>query len=220
MPRITPQARLERRQVLIAAAWRCAASKRFHDLTVDDVCTAAAVSKGAFYGYFSSKQELLLALLDEDSTELDRIIEALDRAELASVVRLRRFAQATLESAADRAREQVRADLWADILTMPDVRERLAATVQRRRTVVRGWVERGVAAGELVDLPTNATASILLALADGLLLHAALDAEAFRWPNIRRALDLLLAGISLPAGRTAPTESRAESVTVSQDHQR
>jgi hypothetical protein len=103
---------------------------------------------------------------------------------------------------------------------MPDVRERLANTVQRRRTVVRGWVERGVAAGELVDLPTNATASILLALADGLLLHAALDAEAFRWPNIRRALDLLLAGISLPAGRPAATESGAESVSVSQDHQR
>ena len=198
MPRIAPETRQERRQALIDAAWRCAASKRFHDLTVDDVCEVAEVSKGAFYGYFASKQELLLALLDEDNAEIDRIVEILDHADLDSIERLRRFARAVLESAADPARAQVRADLWADILTMADVRERLAAIVQRRRIVLRGWVEHGIARGELVDLPTNATASILLALADGLLLHAALDAEAFRWKNVQRALDLLLAGISRP----------------------
>ena len=150
MPRIAPEARQERRQVLIDAAWRCAATKRFHDLTVDDVCEAAEVSKGAFYGYFTSKQELLLALLDEDNAEIDRMVETLNHADLDSVERLRRFARAVLESAADPARAQVRADLWADILTMADVRERLAAIVQRRRMVLRGWVEHGIASGELV----------------------------------------------------------------------
>lgn len=37
--------------------------------------------------------------------------------------------------------------------------------------------------------------SILLAPADGLMLHGALDPSAFRWRNIRRAIDVLLAGI-------------------------
>jgi len=32
------------------------------ELTVDDVCAEAEVSKGAFYGYFSSNQDLLIAL--------------------------------------------------------------------------------------------------------------------------------------------------------------
>ena len=43
MPRIAPEVRWERFRVLIDAAWRCAATKRFSDLTVDDVCAAAGV---------------------------------------------------------------------------------------------------------------------------------------------------------------------------------
>jgi AcrR family transcriptional regulator len=207
MPRIDLASRLERRQALIDAAWHCAATQRFHDLTVDDVCAAAGASKGAFYGYFTSKQDLLLALLDQSAAELDRLIDQLDQADLGSLERLRRFAQAMLESGDDPARAQVRADLWADILTMADVRERLSRGIQRRRAIVRGWFDQGVARGELVDVPTNAMASILLALADGLQLHAGLDADAFRWANIRRAIDLLLTGIVKPAGHDASGET-------------
>jgi hypothetical protein len=95
----------------------------------------------------------------------------------------------------DAARVQVRADLWADLLTEDVVRQRLAEATQRRRELVRGWIEEAVASGELAAIPANALASILLALADGLMLHGALDPDAFRWANVRRAIDLLLAGI-------------------------
>jgi hypothetical protein len=53
-----------------------------------------------------------------------------------------------------------------------------------------------VRAGELVDTPANALASLLLAIGDGLSLHAGLDPGAFRWENISHALDLLLAGLA------------------------
>jgi len=46
----------------------------------------------------------------------------------------------------------------------------------------------------MVDLPANALASILLALNDGLMLHRTLGESGFRWANISRALDALLAG--------------------------
>ena len=68
MPRIAPAVRHERRHQLIDAAWRCAATKGFRDLTVDDVCATASVSKGTFYGYLDSKQALLLALLEDDAS--------------------------------------------------------------------------------------------------------------------------------------------------------
>ena len=111
---------------------------------------------------------------------------------------MRRFAQAMLSRGEDPASVQVRADLWADLLTDPAVRERLALATQRRRERVRAWIEEAVAAGELAEIPANALASILLALADGLILHAALDPGGFRWRNIRRAIDLMLAGIAAP----------------------
>ncbi|MGH7876565.1 MAG: TetR/AcrR family transcriptional regulator, partial [Candidatus Dormibacteraceae bacterium] len=67
MPKLAAATRAERRTQLIQAAWRCAARKGYRDMTVDDVCTEAGVSKGAFYGYFHQKQDLLVALLDDDA---------------------------------------------------------------------------------------------------------------------------------------------------------
>ena len=195
MPKLRPETRSARRQLLIEAAWRCAAVRGFADLTVDDVCAEAGVSKGSFYGYFEAKQELLLALLDDDSAALDAELERITREASSGVQRVRRFAQAMVARGEDSARVQVHADLWADLLTEDVVRERLAGSTQRRRELVRGWIEEAVASGELVAIPANALASILLALTDGLMLHRALDPGGFRWANVRRAIDVLLAGL-------------------------
>ena len=195
MPKIRPETRVERRQMLIDAAWRCAAVRGFRDLTVDDVCAQAGVSKGAFYGYFEQKQDLLLALLEDDAATLDDELQRITSASSSWVERVRRFAQAMLARGEDAARVQVRADLWADLLTQDAVRERLAEATRRRRELLRSWIEEAVASGELAAIPANALASILLALADGLMLHGALDPGGFRWRNIGRAIDVMLAGI-------------------------
>lgn len=60
---------------------------------------------------------------------------------------------------------------------------------------MRSWIEEAVQSGELVAIPANALASILLALTDGLMLHGALDPSGFRWRNIHRAIDVMLAGL-------------------------
>lgn len=195
MPKLRPETRVERRQELVEAAWRCAARCGFRDVTVDEVCAEAGVSKGAFYGYFAHKRELLLALLDDDAATLDAELAAIAQTSRSGVTRLRRFARVMLERGEDAASVQVRADLWAELLTEDPVRERMAAATGRRRDLVRGWIEEAVASGELVAIPENALASILLALADGLMLHRALDPGGFRWGNARRAIDVLLSGL-------------------------
>ncbi|HUK64660.1 MAG TPA: TetR family transcriptional regulator C-terminal domain-containing protein, partial [Dongiaceae bacterium] len=77
----------------------------------------------------------------------------------------------------------------------PHVRERFAEAVARRRLALRSWIEESLASGELDDIPANALASILVALGDGLMLHAGLDPTGFRWANVERALDALLEGL-------------------------
>ena len=192
MPKISDEVRSERRQALIEAAWRCAARQGYHAMTVDDVCLEAGVSKGAFYGYFDSKQHLLLTLLEEDAVEVDEIVADLSGRRMAPVERLRAFAEAMVEHASDPARIQVRADLWSAMLTDPLVREHFVETVRRRRSLLRDSIERSFDPGQLHQVPPRAIASCLLALADGLTLHAALDPTAFRWPNVRRAIDRML----------------------------
>jgi AcrR family transcriptional regulator len=196
MPKLAPAIRIERRQQIVDAAWRCATRGGFRAVTVDDVCAEAGVSKGSFYVYFDQKQELLLALLEDDAHAVDEIMRSLDRSRLGRVERLRRLARAMLERGEDPARLQVRGDLWAEMSADPMVRERFSESVRHRRAEVRTWIEESIEAGELVDLPANALASILLALGDGLMLHAGLDPEGFRWVNVRRAVDALLDGIA------------------------
>lgn len=196
MPRLAEAARTERRQQLIDAGWRCASRQGFRTMTVDDVCAEAGVSKGAFYLYFDQKQDLLLALLEDDAADLDAVMDDLRRSRVGGVERLRRLVRAELRRGEDPARLQVRADLWSEMSANPVVRERFADVVRRRRIALRSWIDESIEAGELVDVPSNALAAILLALGDGLILHAGLDPAGFRWANVRRALDAILEGIA------------------------
>jgi AcrR family transcriptional regulator len=183
---------------------QCAGSRRppgllartsWHGLTVDDICADAGASKGAFYSYFDRKQDLLHALLDDEAAAIERLLSDLAAQQLPAIQQLRQFAHDTLQRAADPARVQIRADLWASLAGQPATRERFAATVRRLRVAVRELIERGIADGELSEVPANALASILLALSEGLVLHGALDPKAFRWANVYRAMDAVLDGV-------------------------
>lgn len=198
MPRLAETARIERRQQLIDAAWRCASRQSFRSLTVDDVCAEAGVSKGAFYLYFEQKQDLLIALLEDDAARMARIVEDIRGSGPTGSDRLRRLVRAELQEAEDPARLQVRADLWSEMSSNAVVRGRLADVVRSRRLALRSLIDESIAEGELVDIPSNALAAILLALGDGLMLHAGLDPAGFRWPNVRRSLDAVLDGIARP----------------------
>ncbi len=200
MPKLTETTRAARRQDLVDAAWRSIARTGWRDLTVDDVCAEAGVSKGAFYGYFDRKQDLLLALLEDETARLDQLLVDLRAGDQPASVQLRQLARTMLEHAADPARVQLRADLWAALSSEPGVRDRFAAAVAAQRADLRALVEAGVASGELTAVPANALASILLALTDGLMLHGGLDQAAFRWQNIYHAVDAVLDGLR-PADR-------------------
>jgi AcrR family transcriptional regulator len=196
MPKIAASARLERRQRLIRAAWECAGRRGYRDLTVDHVCEQAGVSKGAFYVYFSGKQELLLALLADDASFLDQQMRELDDAGLSARERLHHFTGLMLARGDDPGRVQVRADIWTAMITEEAVRIQFLATVEGHREILRRWIREGIDCGDLAPITENALASILLALSDGLLLHGGLGPAGFRWENVRGAIDVLLDGLA------------------------
>jgi AcrR family transcriptional regulator len=203
VPWLAPEKKDERRRQIVEAAQRCVAARGFQSLTVDDVCAEAGVSKGAFYVYFEQKQDLLLAMVDDEAGEMDELMLELQRTHMSGVERLGRFSRAMIARGDDPARVQIRADMWAEMSSDPVVREKWAEVMNARRTWLRGWIEEAVGSGDLAPIPANALASILLALSDGLLLHASLDPASFRWTNIGRALDAILEGISSAGWRAS-----------------
>jgi AcrR family transcriptional regulator len=195
VPKLAPAAKELRRQNLLDAAWRCVARGGYRNLSVDDVCIEAGVSKGAFYTYFGQKQDLLLALLDDDAASLDHLLaEAADRS--GGAEQIRRFVAALVDRGADAGAVQLRADLWAEVSSNEVLRGRFLEAMQQRRVRLAGLIQDAVGAGELVAVPANALAAVFLALGDGLMLHRVLDPSGFRWANVRRAVDALLDGLT------------------------
>lgn len=177
------------------AARRRAAVEGWAAITVDEVCGEAGMSKGAFYSHFESKRALLYALIEEDGAEVSRILAKLEGQHAHPADRLEPLARAMLARARDPSRAQLLADLWAAVSSDAEVRRRVNRANRDHRAVIRRWVDEALAAGEIVAVPGNALASILLALNDGLVLHRTLDEASFRWVNVSRALEALLRGL-------------------------
>lgn len=196
MPKIGDERRDERRQQIMDAARAGLAAKSYSGLTVDDICAEAGLSKGAFYVHFPSKQSLLVALVRDDAYALERLIAELEAGERPAVEKIRRLLRALLEQGADSAHAQARTDALGAMLNDEEVRQEFVDSVRRSRQRLARWIDDAVTAGELTDVPANALAATVLALADGLMLHHAVDPTGFRWTNIRRALDVLFDGIS------------------------
>jgi AcrR family transcriptional regulator len=194
VPRVSESERPLRRKRLVDAAWRCLERGSFAELRVEDVCQEAHLSKGSFYGYFDSKRDLMFELVDDDMSVL--AADARDGTGGGGQARLQAFARSILFAGHDGARTQLRADVWAAAQADPALESRLRDGIARRRALVRGWVEDAIADGTLADVPANALASILLALADGLGLHHRLDPDGFRWENVRIAVEALLSGLA------------------------
>lgn len=200
MPKITDLQREARRQAFLDAALECLQARSFRDITVDDICSQANASKGAFYLYFPSKQELLFALLEDRNTSFQRTLAKLSQPGLSGHERLRRFARAQLSEAQHPAGAQLLADLWGMATTDTRAREILKRSATNRRDTLRGWIEQAISEGDVPTEPrlANALASSLLALADGLVLHQSLDPKAFQWKNVQALLDAAVPEAALP----------------------
>jgi AcrR family transcriptional regulator len=197
VPKLLERTREQRRRQLLDAAWRCIAREGYRDLTVDDVCADAGLSKGAFYSHFVSKEELLLGLIADDAASIARVAEDPATLQLGPVQRIRKVTESMLMQGAEPARVQLRADVWGAMQTYPAIRAAVTAVVAERQRVLREWVDEAVTIGEMsIDFPPNALAALLLAISDGLVLHYALDPHAFRWGKISKAVDGMLDGFA------------------------
>jgi TetR/AcrR family transcriptional repressor of nem operon len=67
--------RLTAKDKILEAALRLLLSRGYAATTVDEICEAAGVSKGSFYHFFGTKEELGLAVLDQFSARNARLVD-------------------------------------------------------------------------------------------------------------------------------------------------
>ena len=75
-----PDSTQETRTRILEAAVKVFATKGYHDTKVDDIVSESNTSKGSFYFYFPSKQDIFLALSDTFADLLEsRITQAMEK---------------------------------------------------------------------------------------------------------------------------------------------
>ncbi len=86
MPNTSPSH--ETRERILEAAVSVFATKGYHDTKVDDIVAESNTSKGSFYFYFPSKQDIFLALVDTFADLLENRLMERVRAETSGVARV------------------------------------------------------------------------------------------------------------------------------------
>ena len=78
----------ETRERILEAAVTVFASKGYHDTKVDDIVAESQTSKGSFYFYFPSKQDIFLALVDTFADLLEKQLRSRLASESSGMARV------------------------------------------------------------------------------------------------------------------------------------
>ncbi|MCV7014346.1 TetR/AcrR family transcriptional regulator [Mycolicibacterium madagascariense] len=175
-PRVTKR-RAQTRAKLLAAAFRVFADKGFGMVRIDDVCSAAGYTRGAFYSQFDSLDELFFTLYDERAEVIaGQVSEALldSTADVSSAIE-----RVTETLLLDRDWLLVKTDFLLYAARHPDTAERLAAHRSRLRDAVE---HRLNAVSDQLALPaplrdTADAARAVVAAYDGVAAQLLLDGD-------------------------------------------
>jgi TetR/AcrR family transcriptional regulator, transcriptional repressor of aconitase len=207
MPKVSQQYRDARRDQILNAARRCFLRDGFHGTSMQDLFAEAGLSSGAVYRYFASKDDMIVAIAEENMRGVVEMIHA-------AAGQPGRSAGAVLADVLEtvRARDaenglgQIALLVWAESLRSPAIADRLRVMVTQIRV---GLAEVASAhqrsAGLPGDISDDEFAALLFSIIPGYILQLALlgPAAAEGIPDTLRALCP-----SPPAGSPAPSPAR------------
>lgn len=195
MPRVSERYRDARREYILDAARRAFARNGFHATSMQDLFDEARLSSGVIYRYFAGKDEVVIAIVEDNMRQIGALIRAVtgERADGSFGAAL----AAAVEAIRDKHRENGLAGIgvqaWTEALRDP----RIGAAFEELLTGLRSELAEVVAQYQLTGaLPTGPSseslASITIAILVGYIQQLALlgpdavadTAEALRalWP--------------------------------------
>jgi TetR/AcrR family transcriptional repressor of uid operon len=165
---VDPAARAARRRQILDAARACFAARGFHAASTADISAAAGVSVANMYQYFPSKDDLVVAMAEDD---LAADLLAIDA--LAAVEDFHGGLRDAITGIAAEARDPAASRLRIEIVAEAARNPRVAAVLAACDAAVRRRLERTVRdaqdRGDITrDIPAAAIVSVMLNLADGL----------------------------------------------------
>jgi AcrR family transcriptional regulator len=134
MARVTRAESKERtRQRLLTEAQRLFRERGYAATSLEQIAEAAEVTKGAIYGHFASKEDLLLSAIEADRDTTPDYVTMLNDRSRPLRERLAEFSRSiAVENPGDSAELAMFLEFFAALLRAPDVLERYSNGLERR----------------------------------------------------------------------------------------
>ena len=184
----------ETRSSILAAAEQSFAERGYDVTSVDSICRAAGVSKGAFYHHFPSKGSVFVALLNAWLADLDRQFDLMQSGGASVPQQVAAMAAGVNEIYhVAGTKWNILLEFWAKSKADPEVAHSTVDMIRRYQVFFRQVLERGVAEGSLQVQDVDLAAAVVLSVVLGLLLQGILDPEGQDWGALmQRALAMLM----------------------------
>jgi AcrR family transcriptional regulator len=187
---------IETRKKIIQSARELFAQTGYESASVDDICRAAGISKGAFYHHFPSKQSVFMDLLEEWLIGIDQGLELLrsSQADAADgLVRMADILPEILKSAEGRL--PIFLEFWEYAVRDPKLWQAAVEPYRHYREyfthILSGMSLESAGAGE-----KEVAGLAVMSLAIGLVIQGILDPEAADWGSVgRESIRMLLGGM-------------------------
>jgi AcrR family transcriptional regulator len=179
-PKVSEAYKEEKRSAILAGALHCFIEKGFQATKVEDIVRHLAISKGALYGYFTSKEDIYIQMahsrLDEMVDILNAHFQHLPRAEdklrslferfrLQSLTELRKWVTFHLEFMIYASRR-------------PELLESHDKYMDKAIKALQELMEEGKRTGECrADLDASSASYLFWSVRDGLALHFLLEGD-------------------------------------------
>lgn len=192
MPKLSTESYQERANVILESAERCFARNGIHRTTMHDICREAGVSPGALYGYFASKEALIVALCERERL---RFVESFRQLAAAEDL-MAAFDGLARQYLVDEPAWKRRVDIEMGIEGTRN--EKLAGIFHEIDAEIRGrfseLFENLIAEGRIApDIPAETLANIIMVLGDGLYWRRAIHPDFDVAMTLPAALSLVAA---------------------------
>jgi len=185
------------RNRILKAAEECFARYGYDSTGVAEICNTAAVSKGAMYHHFPSKQAIFVEMFENWMRgfvgEMERIRDSAGSIPEA-LLRMAKMSGLIFQTAAGQL------PLFIEFLTKasrdPETWKATIAPYKFFRTFFSDLIRRGIEEGSLREVDPERTAQIIVSYGAGLVMQGVFDPEGGQWVDVGvQGINLLLKGI-------------------------
>lgn len=168
------------RQRLLQSATNLIYARSYHNVGVQEICTNAGVKKGSFYHFFPSKKELAIAVLDhlKDFFQ-EKVLSRAFRKDIPPLQRIERFFEYSYEFHEQTLHETgfvlgcPFGNLAAELSTQDEsIRVTIDGIFTRIESCFQDALIDAIRSHDLPPMDINATATAMLAYAEGIMLLA------------------------------------------------